>query len=364
MPGGTIHSAHRGHGGYMKNKMPVVSGILAVILLLSSGFNFYHIQKNIKKQKSVSFYAQQSPGDISREEYVWIATMVDYSMFVNHDERALKQFARDMGVKVTIEGPPTYDIPGTAATIEKVIKRKPAGIMVMGTERSLIPYVNKAVEAGIPTITVDADLVESKRLAFVGSNWYNIGKKQGQAMAELIGGKGKVAMMGIGGADNMEQGFEGFKSVMKDYPDIIIIDEYDDMANLQEAQRITEELLKAHPDIAGIAGFDSYSGPGIGAAVKEANLAGKVKVTAVDIEPEHLKLVKEGVIQKLVGQKRELFTYYGARLLYDINHLTITLTEDDAKNGITPIPYIVDTGLIEVDPSNVNSIADELNKSY
>lgn len=289
------------------------------------------------------------------EEYVWVSCIADQSMFVNHDHKALKQFGKDMGVKVTIEGPSNYDISAQAEAIRRVIARKPAGLMVLGMERSLINVVNEAVDAGIPTITVDADIVDSKRLAFVGSDWFNIGVKQGEAMVKLVGGKGKVAAMGIGGADNMEQGFEGFKSVLKNYPDIVYLGEFDDMASVEEAERITQELIKKYPDIAGVAGFDSRSGPGIGAAIKKADKAGIVKATCVDIEPVHLKLCREGVIQKLIGQKRELFTYYGARLLYDYNHATINLSPDDRKNGITPIPYIIDTGLIEVDATNVDS---------
>lgn len=347
---------------FMKKKL--FMAILLVFTFAAAfylGYNFHFIQSNFEKQEGSKLHTTSNKSITDpAEEYVWIATMTDHPMYVNHDQKALKQFGKDMGVKVTIEGPREYDVPGQAAVIDEVIKRKPAGIMVLGMERGLVPMVNRAIEAGIPTITVDADLIESKRLAFVGSDWFNIGVKQAEAMVKLIGGKGKVAIMGIGGADNMEQGFAGFKSVIKNYPDIKLLGEFDDMSDVSESQRITEELLKKNPDIAGIAGFDTNSGPGIGAAVKAAELAGKVKVTCVDIEPVHLKLVKEGVIQKLIGQKRELFTYYGAKLLYDINHATISLTVDDKKNGLTPIPYIVDTGLIEVDMSNVDNIVGSL----
>lgn len=56
--------------------------------------------------------------------------------------------------------------------------------------------------------------------------------------------------------------------------------------------------MSAYPDIAGIAGFASVSGPGIGQAVKEADKVGKIKITCVDGQPEHLDLVKSDVISK------------------------------------------------------------------
>ena len=344
-----------------KNVYFAVLFLLVYLLGVASGFLVYSFYTdNLGMQNNHEPLPAKSNADVSQQEYVWIGTMTSHPMYVNHDQKALKKFGKDMGVKVTVEGPADYDIPGQAAAIEKVIKRNPAGRMVLGMERALVPLVNKAIEAGIPTITVDADLIESKRIAFVGSNWYNIGVRQAETLAKLIGGKGKVAIMGIFGADNMEQGFAGFKSVMANYPDIKIIGEFDDMADVDEARRITEEIISRHPDIAGIAGFDTNSGPGIAAAVKAADMAGKIKITCVDIEPLHLKYLKEGVIHKLFGQKRELFTYYGARLLYDINNPSISITGDDKKNGIIAVPYIIDTGFIEVDAGNVDNIIESI----
>ena len=89
-------------------------------------------------------------------------------------------------------------------------------------------------------------------------------------------------------------------------------------------------------------------------AVKEANKAGKIILTTVDAEPEHLRLVKEGVINYLVGQKRELFTWMGAQFLFDMRHKTLQLSGNDARAGVIPIPSTVITGSIEIDNSNVD----------
>jgi ribose transport system substrate-binding protein len=67
-----------------------------------------------------------------------------------------------------------------------------------------------------------------------------------------------------------------------------------------------------------------------------------------------LALVKQGVIQMLAGQKRELFTWYGAQFLYDMVHHTNRLSNNDVKAGITDIPYSVNTGLIKITKDNVD----------
>jgi ABC-type sugar transport system substrate-binding protein len=288
------------------------------------------------------------------EEYVMITTIVNFPMYVNHDQAAFKKWGQRTGVKTSILGPSDWDIQAQISTIEQVVATRPTGLLINGTDPAIASAINKAVEAGIPTVVYDSDIPLSKRHAFLGTDWYQIGKLQGEEMVKLIGGKGKIAYMGILGMNNMETGFRGLLDVLKNYPEIEVVGKFDDKANVQEAARITSDLLAAHPDLSGICGFDAMSGPGIGLAIKEAQKVGKVKVTTVDWEPEHLRQVREGVIQVLIGQKRELFTWYGAQFLYDMVHKTNRLSNDDARAGITNIPYSVNTGLILINKENID----------
>jgi ABC-type sugar transport system substrate-binding protein len=177
---------------------------------------------------------------------------------------------------------------------------------------------------------------------------------QGEAMAGLLHGKGKVAYMGIAGLPIMEAGFRGLLDVLKNYPGIRVLGKYDDKGSVEEAARISSDLIAANPDLGGLCGFDSNSGPGIGLAIKETGSTGKVMATTVDWEPRHLQLVKEGVIQLLVGQKRELFTWYGAQFLYDMAHGVLPLSHDDEKAGISSIPSSVNTGTILISKENID----------
>lgn len=330
----------------MKFKMAAVLLLLGVSVTL-----------NVVQLVNMSFSLGEPGADtVLAEEYVYVAVFKDEPMIKTQDEVGLRRFAQDYGVQVTIEAPEYFDASAQAKILEQVIARKPAGIMVCGSDLSLSPYIDKAIAQGIPTITVDADLPDSKRIAYVGSNWTRLGAKQAEAMAKLIGGKGKVAMLGMVSTDNMEHGFAGFRSVMDHYSDIVVLGPFDDMGNEREAQRITEKLIAENPDLMGIAGFDSKSAPGIVAALKKHELVGKIKVTSVDIAPVHLQLLREGSVQKLVGQKRELFTYYGGVLLYDLIHSKVKIAKEGDKYGITNIPDYIDTGLVEVDASNIERI--------
>lgn len=305
---------------------------------------------------TVSRLSGENPPDTETaagdEEYIWVATMTGHSMFQENDIPAFRQFGIDRHVTTTILGPEEYDIPGQIQAMEEAISRRPAGIVVLGMEQSLAPVIDKAIRQGIPVVTVDSDVSTSKRIAFAGSDWYEIGVTQAEAMVKLIGGKGKVAIMGIGGADTTEAAFEGYHSVTDNYPDITIVGEYDDMASYDESERITKLIVETHPDIAGISGFNSNSAIGITNGLRGSSTEHDIKVTAMDIEPDNLALVESGDVDVIIGQKRAVFTYYAAALLYDINHSSIQI--NNLADGVaSAIPDTVYTGLISVNRENL-----------
>jgi ribose transport system substrate-binding protein len=309
---------------------------------------------------SKGVYNQQAQGDlpgevvVTNEEYVMVTTFVNFPMYVNHDQAAFKAWGEKMGVKTTILGPSEWDVVAQVGVIEQVIPSRPTGLLINGTDPAIASAIDKAVDAGIPTVVYDSDIPGSKRHAFLGTDWYEIGRLQGEAIVDLIGGKGKIAYMGLIGQANMESGFQGLLDVVEKYRDITVVGKFDSQGSTENAAKITSDLIAAHPDLAAVCGFDATSGPGIGLSVKEAGKVGDIKVTTVDWEPEHLKLVREGVIQVLIGQKRELFTWYGAQFLYDMVHKTNRLSGDDERAGITNVPYSVNTGLLKITEANID----------
>jgi ABC-type sugar transport system substrate-binding protein len=290
----------------------------------------------------------------ANEEYVWLSANANLPLFTAHDHPALRLVGEDLGVKVTVAGPNSVDIPGLVAAIEQTTARRPAGMMVVGWDPSaLVPPINKAVEAGISVVCVDADVPASMRLAFIGTDWYDLGVRQAEAMVQALAGrKGKVALLGLIDQVIDQHAFSGFRSVAEK-AGLNCLEPQHDKGNQAEAARVGAAILQAHPDLVGMAGFDSESGPGFGQAIKEAGKAGKIVATCVEAEQQHLRLVKEGVITAAIGQKRELFTYMGVKALFEANHSKLRFTSDDKKAGVVPIPVNFNTGTYTVTKENV-----------
>jgi ribose transport system substrate-binding protein len=294
------------------------------------------------------------------EEYLWLSASINLPLFRAHDHPALKKAGQDLRVKVSIVGPDTVDIPGLVRAVEESISRKPSGMMVVGWDQSaLIPPINRAIKAGIPVVCVDADVPKSKRMAFIGTNWVDIGRAQGRAMvAALKGKKGKVGLIGLIDQFIDQIAFDGFREVAQ-AAGLTVLKPQHDKGNSQEAARIASALIQGNRDLVGLAGFDSQTGPGIITAIKEAGKTGKVIGTSVDAEVEHLRGVKGGQLAAAVGQRRELFTYYGVRALYDIRHNGLrNLKGAKAAKLIysitPPVPSEFSTGTYTVTKANVD----------
>jgi ribose transport system substrate-binding protein len=293
--------------------------------------------------------------DYSNEEYVWISPHANLPLYKAHDHPALHAAAEELGVKVTITGPSTLDMPSFVSMIETTIARRPAGMLISAWDPSVvIAPIAKAFEAQVPVVTVDVDAPTSKRLTFVGTNWFDLGMRQGEAMVKALAGKtGKIALLGLTEQYIDQRAFAGFRSVIEK-AGLTPMEPQHDRGDSAVAARAASTLIQATPDLVGMAGFDSESGPGIGLAVKEAGKVGQIVVTCVDAEPVHLSLIKEGVVTAAIGQKRELFTYLGLRVLFDLNHSPLKFTANDRKAGIFPAPEVINTGSYTVTRENVD----------
>lgn len=320
--------------------------VMSVLLLISVAFHLSEPKK--EAEKTVRRKEQNG-----QEEYVFFPPFKNDPMVNEQDMKGLEAFERERDVKVTVKAPEAYNIIETTKLLQETIEEEPDGIILCASEPILIPYINQAVEKGIPVVTVDADMPDSKRLAYIGSDWFQIGVSQAEAIVKLTGGKGIVAGLGITGNTNMVDGWEGFNHILSEYEDIVVLGMYDDVSNRDEAKRITLELLDEYPGIAAFAAFDSNSAFGICRALEERGKIQDIDVVSVDMTQEHIELLKKGYVKRLVGQKRELFAYYGGNLIYEYNHGVLSVSNQDDYNGITNIPNYIDTGLVILDEEDV-----------
>ena len=82
---------------------------------------------------------------------------------------------------------------------------------------------------------------------------------------------------------------------------------------------------------------------------------GEIKVTAMEQTPAFFKRVKEGYVNGIIVQNRELFIYYAIKTLYDFNHNGLRTLGLSGFKGQT-VPKVIDTGVLTVNTDNINDI--------
>ena len=303
--------------------------------------------------------------DDAKYTYYWISNKANLPLFVQYDYVGMKRIAEELGVKVIVAGPTDFDVPGFIAAVDQVCAQKPSGVSVVGGwDPSLTESVKKCMQLGVPTVVDDGDLPDSGRLAYIGTNWTQVGVAQAKKMMEVLPDGGKLGMMSIINAGNMREAVAGFTAYIEangggKYE---IVANQDDGGDAQKAAQVTAAIMAANPDIAGLAGFDSESGAGIVTALREAGKnPGDIKVTAMEQTPDFFKTAKEGWVDGIVVQNRELFIYYAVKLLHDFNTNTLKSAGLSAADGGRPIPDTVDTGVLLVTKDNVDKVLTALN---
>jgi ABC-type sugar transport system substrate-binding protein len=292
--------------------------------------------------------------------YYWISNKANLPLFVQYDYVGMKKVAEELGVRVVVAGPTDFDLPGFIAAVDQVCAQKPNGVSVVGGwDPSLTEPVKRCIEQGVPTVVDDGDLPDSGRLAYIGTNWTQVGVAQARKMMEMVPDGGQLAMMSIINAGNMREAVAGFQAYItaNGGGKYEIVANEDDGGDAQKAAQVTAALLAAYPDIKGIAGFDSESGAGIVTALKEAGKApGDIKVTAMEQTPDFFKTAKEGWVDGIVVQNRELFIYYAVKMLHDYNMNGLKTAGLGGADGGRPIPDSLDTGVAVITAENVDKV--------
>ena len=225
------------------------------------------------------------------------------------------------GVEVLWNGPPMEtDYARQIQILDSMIARRVDGIAIAATERkALVQPVDRAVAAGIPVTVFDSGLDSANYMTFIATDNVEAGRMGARALAAMLDGKGKVAMVlhapGSLSTMDREQGFE--EVIAGEYPAIRIVARPYSMSDRAKAVAAAENIFTAHPDLDGIFASTEPSASGISLALKSRGLAGKVKFVGFDSSDTMIEDLKAGVLHATVIQDPFRIGYEAVKSLVD-----------------------------------------------
>ena len=201
---------------------------------------------------------------------------------------------------------PTLEIDASRqiGIVESMVNRRLAGIALAPVDRTaLVGVVERAWREGIPVAIYDSGIDTDKRITYVATDNLEGGRIAARRLGAILGGKGKVGIIGFmpGSASTMERE-QGFQEEMRAmFPAVEIVALQFGMADRAKAMAATENLLTAHPDLAGLFADNESSSMGAVQALKGRG-ARNVKLVAFDASDQLIADLRSGWMDSLVVQ--------------------------------------------------------------
>lgn len=268
-------------------------------------------------------------------------------------ELGVNAAAADFGVEVVTQIPDTWGPTVQTPILDAMVARGDLDYLIIAPtdKEQMIAPLEAALEAGITIITVDTFIGDGDYvngpvtfpLSYIGSDNVEGGRIAGRALAEALGGEGKVYIQNTNvGVSTTEQRGQGFKEAIAEYPGIELIGEDYNLDDANTSVEQTTAVLQREPDLGGIFGVNVFSAQGAGTAVVNAGLGGAVNVVAFDATEFAIELLNQGVVSLVIAQKP-----------FDMGYLAVEFAMADWR-GVTSLPKRVPTGYAVITADNVD----------
>jgi len=316
----------------LKKYIVPLSICISLAMLLIIGFDLAKSFKHHTKEKPVVYMIVKSSKPSEGFEFWEIVKM------------GADVAATELDVDVVFTGPEDEtQVEEQIRLIRDAIKQKPTAIVLAATDYKKLREVGQEVISnGITLITIDSQVDVDTDHSFIGTDNIGASKTIAKELAGMIDNKGRVAVMSyVYGTSTSIEREAGFREVLKEYPDIDVIEEtWYSNGSIDIAYEKTKEILKKYPDTKAIFGANEICIVGIGRAIEEFGLKDEVVVVGFDSNEEIVSRIESGIIDKIVVQKPFNMGYQGIKE-------AIKIANREKK------PEIIDTGAVLIDKSNL-----------
>ena len=228
---------------------------------------------------------------------------------------------RDLNVEILWNGPAEEtDYSRQMQIMDSMITRRVDGIAISASDRiALNGTLDRAAAAGIPVTVFDSGVDSTNYITFLATNNYEGGQLAARKLAELVHGKGKVAMlMHLPGSGSTMEREKAFDDVMaKDFPNIQVVARQFGMSSRAKAMGAAENIMTAHADLDGFFGSSEANSVGAAQALKGRGMAGKIRLVGFDYSDGLLEDLKAGTIDALVVQDPFRIGYEAVKTVVD-----------------------------------------------
>ena len=266
-------------------------------------------RRNLLKLLSISalisgIVGTVAPGVASAAEPKTMVTVVKEAgvPWFNILNQGLEEGGKAFNLKTSMTGPAKADPAQQVKLIEDLIAKKVdvIGLVPLDTKVTA-QVVKRARDAGITVITQEGPNQEGKTWDVELMSAQAYGEAQMKALAREMGEKGEyVVLVGTLTTTGHNQWADAAIAYQKaNYPNMkLAADRFPGADFIDESERVTQDILKAYPNVTGILSMGSNGPIGAGNVLKKRNLAGKIALVGTTIPSQAKAHIMAGVIRE------------------------------------------------------------------
>lgn len=251
---------------------------------------------------------------------------------------------KEFDAEVIWKGPAQEtDIAGQIAIVEDYINKKVDAIVLAACDtKALNGLIDRAMDNGIPVITIDSGVDYDRPLSFIATDNVKAAELAADELARLIGSKGEVALLPhVPGAATSIMREDGFKKGIAKYPDVKLVAVQYSQSDVATAMGVIENMLSAHPNLAGIFATTEAGTLGAVQALTARGKIGQVKIVGFDAAADEITALRNGGVQALIVQDPFKMGYLGVKAAMD------AIAKRPVEKRIDTGVYVITAGNME-----------------
>lgn len=272
---------------------PVAGAMAAALLVAACGSN-------------TGGAATTAPDAGGGKPYIAIVSKGSQHQFWQAVQKGATDEAAKLGAEITYEGPASEsEVDKQLTMLQTALDKKPKAICFAALDsKAATPLLEKAKAANIPVVGFDSGVDSDIPVTTVSTDNIAAAGEAADKMAELIGGKGKVAV--IVHDQTSQTGTtrrDGFKQRIEEkYPDIEIVSIEYGAGDPVKSADLAKAIMTANPDLKGFFGANEGSAKGVLNALKETGNEGKIVAIGYDSGQQQIDAIKAGTMAGAITQ--------------------------------------------------------------
>ncbi|MHC4958267.1 MAG: substrate-binding domain-containing protein [Planctomycetota bacterium] len=227
------------------------------------------------------------------EKTIGVTLLTQTHDFFKDLEEGLREEAKKHGYRLIIQAA-EFDPTIQARQLEDFVTQNVDAIIVCPCDSDAVAAsLRPAAAANIPVFTADIAAKGAKVVSHIASDNEQGGRLAGEAMAKLLGGKGKVLIIDHPTVSSVQDRTRGFEEALGKHPGITVVDKPSADGQRAKAQAVMEDALTTHGDLAGVFGINDDSALGALRAVEAAGRKDLV-ILGYDATPEARAAISRG----------------------------------------------------------------------